>query len=118
MALMPISSTTNVVIATLLYVPKNVKLDDVKEMPLRAFAEHPTKFYEFMHSPVGAALLEWNSRLGVPRDVWAVISTAMVKCIFCRLCRSFEGDRAHLDDNGMCTDRGNGGASLVRGSSD
>ncbi|KAG6808367.1 hypothetical protein H0H92_004351, partial [Tricholoma furcatifolium] len=98
--------------------PKNVKLDDVKEMPLRAFVEHPAKFYKFMHSPVGAALLEWNSRLGVLRDVWAVISTAMVKCIFCRLCRSFEGDRAHLDDNGMCTDHGNGGASLVRGSSD
>ncbi|KAJ7822392.1 hypothetical protein B0H14DRAFT_3731739 [Mycena olivaceomarginata] len=32
---------------------------------------------EFLDFPIGAALLEWNSRLGIPTDVWAVASTAM-----------------------------------------
>ncbi|KAJ7321997.1 hypothetical protein DFH08DRAFT_818374 [Mycena albidolilacea] len=34
---------------------------------------------EFLESPIGAVLLEWNSPLGVPLDVWAMASTATTK---------------------------------------
>lgn len=39
-------------------------------------------------TPVKAAFLEWNSRLGVPLDVWAVISTGYVRCPICYMCRT------------------------------
>ncbi|KAJ7840392.1 hypothetical protein B0H14DRAFT_2587471 [Mycena olivaceomarginata] len=35
---------------------------------------------EFLESPIGAALLELNSPLGVPLDVWALASTATIEC--------------------------------------
>ncbi|KAJ7763438.1 hypothetical protein B0H16DRAFT_1455284 [Mycena metata] len=41
------------------------------------------KTCEFMDSPVGGALLEWNSRFGVPIDVWALASTAIQECQSC-----------------------------------
>ncbi|KAJ6451965.1 hypothetical protein C8R45DRAFT_1113304 [Mycena sanguinolenta] len=34
---------------------------------------------------IGAALREWNSRLGVPTDVWILVSTAVVVCEHCDL---------------------------------
>ncbi|KAJ6494584.1 hypothetical protein C8R45DRAFT_1212490 [Mycena sanguinolenta] len=33
---------------------------------------------EFLDSPIGAALMEWNSKVGVPLDVWALASTATI----------------------------------------
>ncbi|KAJ7147890.1 hypothetical protein C8R43DRAFT_952908 [Mycena crocata] len=43
------------------------------------------KSAEYLDLPVGAALLEWNSKLGVPTDVWAVASTATNLCKTCEL---------------------------------
>ncbi|KAJ6472011.1 hypothetical protein C8R45DRAFT_1104221 [Mycena sanguinolenta] len=51
---------------------------------------------EFLDSPIGAALLEWNSRLGIPTDVWAVASTAIQECETCSFVRSFPAHAAHL----------------------
>ncbi|KAF8076819.1 hypothetical protein FPV67DRAFT_1445383 [Lyophyllum atratum] len=92
---------------------KDVDLDDLQPIPLRQFVEAPGHVAEFMDRPVGAAYVEWNSRLGVPQDVWALISTAYVECKVCHLCRTFDGDRAHRDLTGVCMDGGNGVASLA-----
>ncbi|KAJ7452906.1 hypothetical protein FB451DRAFT_1282374, partial [Mycena latifolia] len=51
---------------------------------------------EFLDTPIGAALLQWNSRLGIPTDVWALASTAVIHCPECNLVRSFQGHLAHL----------------------
>ncbi|KAJ7867743.1 hypothetical protein B0H14DRAFT_3441662 [Mycena olivaceomarginata] len=60
---------------------------------------------EFLESPIGAALLEWNSPLGVPLDVWAMASTATTECETCKLCRTFPAHAAHLHPTtGMCND--------------
>ncbi|KAJ6478213.1 hypothetical protein C8R45DRAFT_933973 [Mycena sanguinolenta] len=55
---------------------------------------------------IGAALREWNSRLGVPTDVWILVSTAVVVCEHCDLVRSFAAHTLHLDGSGHCTDPG------------
>jgi hypothetical protein len=60
---------------------------------------------ETLDSPVGVALLEWNSRLGVPTNVWIAASTAVVHCTSCDLTRSFPAHRLHLD-SGVCNDPG------------
>ncbi|KAJ7803948.1 hypothetical protein B0H14DRAFT_2612893 [Mycena olivaceomarginata] len=60
---------------------------------------------EFLESPIGAALLEWNSPLGVPLDVWAMASTATTECETCKLCCTFPAHAAHLHPTtGMCND--------------
>jgi hypothetical protein len=48
------------------------------------------------NAPSLAALLEWNSRVGVRRDVWALVSTMEVRCSVCRLVRSAPAHRRHL----------------------
>lgn len=73
---------------------------------MRTFSSQPPTPIEFLDSPIGTAYIEWNSRLGVPEDVWAVISTAYVHCDECNLRRSFNGDHAHRDTNGRCADAG------------
>ncbi|KAG6826453.1 hypothetical protein H0H92_015741 [Tricholoma furcatifolium] len=83
-----------------------VDLDHVSEFPLRTFAKRPSDSAEFTDAPIGAAFLAWNSRIGVPQDVWAVISTAFIRCRTCLLCRSFNGDAAHRDADGSCMDPG------------
>ncbi|KAG6836006.1 hypothetical protein H0H93_012313 [Arthromyces matolae] len=91
----------------ILILRKVVTLDDVAHVPLRTFAETPSaKTVEFIDLPAGAALMEWNSRIGVPQDVWAMISTAYVQCKTCGLCRSFHGDWSHRDTDGDCLDVG------------
>ena len=50
---------------------------------------------DHMHSVIGRALLEWNSRNGVSYIVWHTISTARVHCPHCNLVRSFDGDKDH-----------------------
>ncbi|KAJ7789129.1 hypothetical protein B0H14DRAFT_3574836 [Mycena olivaceomarginata] len=60
---------------------------------------------EFLDSPIGAALMEWNSRLGVPLDVWALASTATTECSTCHLYRTFPAHAAHLHTvTGVCND--------------
>ncbi|KAF7350124.1 hypothetical protein MVEN_01314500 [Mycena venus] len=60
---------------------------------------------EFLESPIGAALLEWNSALGVPLDIWAMASTATTECKTCKLCCTFPVHMAHLHPTtGMCED--------------
>ncbi|KAJ7866865.1 hypothetical protein B0H13DRAFT_1897852 [Mycena leptocephala] len=60
---------------------------------------------EFLESPIGAALLEWNPPLRVPVDVWATASTATTECDTCKLSRTFPAHAAHLHPvTGMCND--------------
>ncbi|KAJ6535543.1 hypothetical protein B0H19DRAFT_1271286 [Mycena capillaripes] len=66
----------------------------------------PSRVFETLDSPTGLALLQWNSRLGVPADVWMVVSTAIVHCKDCDLVRSFAGHLHHLGAANMCTDPG------------
>ncbi|KAK7019273.1 hypothetical protein R3P38DRAFT_3199456 [Favolaschia claudopus] len=60
---------------------------------------------DFVETPSGLAFCEWNSRLGVPRDVWVLLSTSGVLCSTCKLRRSYEAHQAHLKD-GKCADPG------------
>ncbi|KAJ7661095.1 hypothetical protein B0H17DRAFT_1144798 [Mycena rosella] len=68
---------------------------------------------DFMETPTGVAFTEWNSRIGVPLDVWMLLSTAGVECETCHLRRSWEGHRAHFGEDNSCNDPGDIGASLA-----
>lgn len=69
----------------------------------------PPHTTETLDTPVGVAYLEWNSRFGVPLDVWVLISTAVVHCNACDLVRTHPAHAAHLDvRSGLCTDVGQG----------
>ncbi|KAJ6598326.1 hypothetical protein DFH09DRAFT_1394478 [Mycena vulgaris] len=68
--------------------------------------KRPKDVGETLDTPVGSALLEWNSRLGVPTDVWMVISTAIAHCKACDLVRSFPAHLLHLSEDGECKDPG------------
>lgn len=60
----------------------------------------------FLTSMVGRAFLEWNSKVGIPSEVWYMVATAKVSCHGgCNKVRSFDGDCAHRDANGqpLCT---------------
>lgn len=61
---------------------------------------------EFYDTPIGGAFLEWNSKSGVPIDVWATICTAVIHCNTCDLIRTFNADRAHRNFKGECLDVG------------
>jgi hypothetical protein len=63
---------------------------------------------ECLDTAIGQLFLEWNSCIGVPQDVWYVISTARIVCRTCRLVRSFDGDEAHHNQMGLCEDVGLG----------
>ncbi|KAK6969302.1 hypothetical protein R3P38DRAFT_3146519 [Favolaschia claudopus] len=58
---------------------------------LRTFRDgkRPSFQAETLDSAIGAALLEWNSRLGLPADVWMTVSSAVVHCTDCDLTRTF-----------------------------
>lgn len=90
--------------------------DQLPAITLRTFTPSlvplPSEAVEFLHSPTGAAFLEWNSRIGVPKDVWAVISTAKITCKTCKFTRSFNGNDAHCDKDGNCLDKGEPGAEI------
>ncbi|KAJ7720031.1 hypothetical protein B0H16DRAFT_1509383 [Mycena metata] len=77
------------------------------EIRLRSFADDTSPSFrgETLNSSVGSALLEWNSRLGIPADVWMMASTAVVHCTSCDLLRSFPAHIIHLD-NELCNDPG------------
>ncbi|KAE9390584.1 hypothetical protein BT96DRAFT_1002157 [Gymnopus androsaceus JB14] len=58
-------------------------------------------FSPALNIPAGRPFLAWNSRLGVPADVWALISTGVVTCSGCGLVRTFAGDNEHYA-SGLC----------------
>ncbi|KAJ7432430.1 hypothetical protein B0H11DRAFT_2260711 [Mycena galericulata] len=68
--------------------------------------QRPENVQESLDTPVGAALLEWNSRVGVPTDVWVLVCTAIVLCDQCDLVRSFPSHLRHLNKDGLCSDPG------------
>ncbi|KAJ7156804.1 hypothetical protein C8R46DRAFT_1196217 [Mycena filopes] len=70
---------------------------------------------DHINSTLGRAWVAWNSRVGVSKDVWAVLSTAWVHCRDCDLVRTFDADRAHRDSNFLCRDVGQGQVSTVLG---
>ncbi|KAJ7052131.1 hypothetical protein C8F01DRAFT_1376218 [Mycena amicta] len=65
-------------------------------------------------SPICTAFYEWNSRLGVPQDVWWTIVTAVILCPDCDLVRTFPAHQAHLDRLGGCADPGQA-LTILRG---
>lgn len=79
--------------------------------PLPLASYHPSSDPEppcdvFLTSMIGRAFLEWNSKIGVPSDVWYIIATAKVLCQGdCKMVRSFDGDCAHrgVDGEPVCT---------------
>ncbi|KAF8957974.1 hypothetical protein BDZ97DRAFT_1762515 [Flammula alnicola] len=96
--------------------PKIPDVEALRELKLRSFADPPqTHLKEFLDTPIGIAFLEFNSKIGIPLDVWVTISTAYKMCSTCHLCRSFPAHQAHLDSDGKCHDFGEGVASLVSG---
>ncbi|KAJ7838378.1 hypothetical protein B0H14DRAFT_2789331 [Mycena olivaceomarginata] len=68
---------------------------------------------DFMDTASGLAFSEWNSRIGIPLDVWILLSTGGVQCPCCHLVRSFDGHRSHLDLNSVCTDPGEISSSIA-----
>ncbi|KAJ6482818.1 hypothetical protein C8R47DRAFT_1073414 [Mycena vitilis] len=70
------------------------------EVRLRTFRDdkRPEKVKDTLDSAVGCALLQWNSRLGVPSDVWLLVSGATVLCKECDLVRAFAAHRLHLNN--------------------
>ncbi|KAJ7442070.1 hypothetical protein B0H11DRAFT_2094975 [Mycena galericulata] len=60
---------------------------------------------DHIDTAIGRAWVTWNSRVGVTKDVWPD----------CDLVRTFEGDRAHRDENLMCRDVGQGQVGTVLG---
>nr|GAT44269.1 predicted protein [Mycena chlorophos] len=74
-------------------------------LPQRTFRDGKTpQDLTPVRSPICSAFYEWNSRIGVPRDVWFTIQTAVICCIDCELVRSLPAHRAHLDVQGQCVD--------------
>ncbi|KAF9029446.1 hypothetical protein BDZ89DRAFT_1038518 [Hymenopellis radicata] len=71
---------------------------------------------EFLDHPIGLAMMSWNSRLGVPQDVWHLIFTACIQCPTCRLVRSPSAYVAHLESGvgSACKDVGEQGAQLAK----
>ena len=88
----------------------------LRALKLRTFADPDTTFVkELLDTPIGIASLEFNSRIGVPLDVWVTITTAYIQCPTCQLCRSFPAHHAHLRDGMECLDLGKGVATLASG---
>ncbi|PPQ84980.1 hypothetical protein CVT25_010533, partial [Psilocybe cyanescens] len=97
--------------------PCEVDVDVIRALRLRTFSEPAiaSTAKEFLETPVGIAYLEFNSKIGVPMDVWAMITTAYVACRTCHLTRTFPGHQAHLDLSGECHDLGEAVALLEKG---
>ncbi|KAL0062431.1 hypothetical protein AAF712_010710 [Marasmius tenuissimus] len=94
---------------------KDISPNAVESIPQRTYPRdfdietHPGARQAFrfsLRSPVAAAFLEWNSIMGVPADVWAVISTAYKVCETCNLARIFPEHKRHCDHAGVCMDPG------------
>ncbi|KAJ3752190.1 hypothetical protein EV360DRAFT_88992 [Lentinula raphanica] len=80
---------------------------DESRLLLRTFKEgQRPAFRDDSDSSLGRPWLEWNSKLGIPVDVWTVIHTAVIVCTTCHLVRTFNADRSHRSSNGDCMDPG------------
>ncbi|KAJ6600478.1 hypothetical protein DFH09DRAFT_1271292 [Mycena vulgaris] len=76
---------------------------DFKERDYPAGTTLPSPI-EFSETAVGVAWSEWNSRIGVPEDVWVLLHTSIERCASCSLLRSFEANIAHRSKNNVCMD--------------
>ncbi|KAJ3817025.1 hypothetical protein F5880DRAFT_1512129 [Lentinula raphanica] len=81
--------------------------NDPERLVQRTFldGQHPA-FNDQSDSALGRPWLEWNSKLGIPADVWKVVSTGVTVCETCVLVRTFNADRIHRAPNGSCMDPG------------
>ncbi|KAF5353019.1 hypothetical protein D9757_012736 [Collybiopsis confluens] len=80
---------------------------DPKHLPERTFLNNQQPaFGDSIDSALGRPFLEWNSKLGIPADVWAMVSTAVIACEACKLVRTFAADKAHRAIDGFCMDPG------------
>ncbi|KAJ6454725.1 hypothetical protein C8R47DRAFT_221942 [Mycena vitilis] len=61
---------------------------------------------DYVDTPSGVAFMEWNSRIGVPMDVWAFLASSGVVCEKCKLRRSFQAHKGHCNATGECRDPG------------
>ncbi|KAJ6609475.1 hypothetical protein B0H10DRAFT_2297321, partial [Mycena sp. CBHHK59/15] len=66
-----------------------------------------------INTTVGRAWIAWNSRRGVPKDIWALISTAFTHCRHCDLICTFVGGCVHREENHICLDVGQGIVSTI-----
>ncbi|KAJ7695871.1 hypothetical protein B0H16DRAFT_1750512 [Mycena metata] len=78
---------------------KNRDEEDIPRTVGRTFPngyKPPANTPDLLDTPIGLAYLEWNTRFGVPLDVWALISTAVVHCpaFAPTLAKAGEGDFA------------------------
>ncbi|KAJ7933392.1 hypothetical protein B0H13DRAFT_2507039 [Mycena leptocephala] len=90
-------------------------LEDIPFLEFRTYPSGisvPTRV-DFLDTTVGRAFVDWNSRIGIPQDVWTMITTAYVHCARCDLLRCFDGDHAHRDANYICQDIGQGQMSFL-----
>ncbi|KAJ6601963.1 hypothetical protein DFH09DRAFT_1270808 [Mycena vulgaris] len=76
---------------------------DFKEHDYPAGTTLPSPI-EFSETAVGVAWSEWNSRIGVPENVWVLLHTSIERCASCSLLRSFEANIAHRSKNNVCMD--------------
>lgn len=80
---------------------------DLEDLPLRTFRDRIPEDVQYLtETPFFLGLLQWNSRLGVPMDVWYLISTSVMVCDSCDLARSFPAHESHLRPDGTCGDEG------------
>lgn len=102
-------------------VQKHPALDDVPQVLFRTYPPNevpsgPTPLANmFLDTAIGLPFLEWNSRIGVPQDVWATVSTAYVSCLTCRLACTFEANLKHRTSDGECEDPGQGLGVIAQG---
>ncbi|KAK0472564.1 hypothetical protein EDD18DRAFT_1230545 [Armillaria luteobubalina] len=100
--------------------PMQLDIDDISEIPARKYPPDITVesnkivAQEYLDHSIGAALLEWNSRIGVPQDVWTIVSTAYIECRTCELVRIFPAHIAHCNEKGECQDVGQVIAVIAR----
>lgn len=74
--------------------PHEADADTLRELKLRSFASRGELHgNEFDGTPIGVAFLEFNSVIGIPADVWIMITTAYVQCKTCHLIRTFPTHR-------------------------
>lgn len=67
----------------------------LKATPLQPYSE-------CLRSPVFVALMEWNSRIGVPADVWMMAFTSVIWCSRCGRFRTNEAFWKHTKSQGSC----------------
>ncbi|KAJ7267354.1 hypothetical protein C8J57DRAFT_1510456 [Mycena rebaudengoi] len=84
------------------------RIGEVEPYTYRTFFEgkRPAHVPEYLEAPAGVAWLEWNSRLGVPADIFTMLYTGVVHCAACDLVRTHIAHGHHLDDEGRCADPG------------